>query len=148
MNRSEMEYAASVHDAPLAPDPPHDPRLAALPASLDEGAARSLDDPHAADSPREPLHRILPRVEKLLREIRTSVEAQERDRRFANLSPFRWGAAVSQLIAAGFLAGALIDWLFQTPPAGLAGQLTKLGFAIFFQILTGCILLYARNQEE
>jgi len=140
-----MEYVPVVSDPRLTSDAaPEAPAL----ASADELSAPAAEETSPVDGPREPLHRVLPRLEKLLREIRTSVEAQERDRRFAHTSPLRWGAAVTQLIAVGFLAGALIDWLFQTPPAGLAGQLTKLGFAVFFQLATATIVLTARAQEQ
>ncbi len=79
----------------------------------------------------------LERVERLLEEIRSSVDASARARQHKDFSAALLAGAIAQIFAIGMLALAVFDWIFS---ANFAALFTKLAFALVLQ--TGALTAF------
>jgi hypothetical protein len=97
----------------------------------------AIDAPRAAEStPREPapadVAASLTRIEKLLSEIRGSLDATARERGFEEFSILRMIGAVLQVFVVALVLFAAFDWMSRVPVADLA---VKLWFAVVLQLM-------------
>ena len=88
---------------------------------------------------------MLARIEKRLEEIRGLLNAQVRQRQHREFSAALLVGVVVQIVAAGLLGMALLDWIFQAEPVALA---IKLGFAVVFQLVALTALVVWRRDAE
>lgn len=109
------------------------------PAGENEGG----QPPSAGDDAAERLDASLRRIEKRLEEIRGLLNAQARERQHRDFSAALLVGVVVQIVAAGLIGVALLDWVFQAEPAALA---VKLGFAAVFQLAALTALVAWRSK--
>lgn len=73
----------------------------------------------------------LERIERLLQNIRAGLDASLREQRHEQFSTRRLVGAILQTLVGGLLGLAILDWMFNAPPAAMY---TKLAFAGVFQM--------------
>jgi len=86
----------------------------------------------------------LERMERLLGQIRGALDATARDAEHREFSIGRLIGAVLQVIVAGLVGLALLDWLLQAPTDSL---LVKLAFAAVLQLSALTAFLVARGES-
>jgi len=85
----------------------------------------------------------LQRMERSLTQIRGALDATARDSAHREFSPRRLIGAILQVMVAGLVVLAAVDWLFD---ASLQTVLIKLAFAAVLQLATLTALLVSRTQ--
>jgi len=114
------------HDAEAARESDNARGAASAPAGPD-AATRSSGSGRVEG---EPL-RSLARVERLLREIHAMLDAGVRDQEHHSFSLSLLVGSILQVVVAGLIALALLDWIFGAPSDAL---LLKLAFAAVLQL--------------
>jgi hypothetical protein len=103
------------------------PRTVTEPRTVAAGPEPPSDGPDA-----------IARLERQLDALRQQLEAAEREKRHATLSPWAWVGGGLQILAAILVAMAVSDWYFAERPDSL---FIKLALAIVIQlgVLTACV---------
>lgn len=109
--------------------------------------ARSADNdelpPFSADRLAD-LVASLQRIEKQLRDIRDTLDAAAREGKHRQYSPARLTGSILQVIVAGLIALAVLDWAFDAPADTL---LAKLAFAAVLQLAALTAFIVARGKQ-
>lgn len=106
-------------------------------ASVTEGTSPTAELP-------PDVARTFERVEKLLGQIRGGLDAATRDSEHREFSIGRLVAAILQVIVAGLVALALLDWFLAAPTDSL---LVKLAFAAVLQLSALTAFLVWRHSD-
>ena len=84
------------------------------------------------------------RMEKLLSQIRGSLDSTAREARYREFSMLRLVGAVLEVFVAGFVILALLDWFFTAPTNKL---LVKLAFAAVLQLAALTAFIVSREKQ-
>lgn len=84
------------------------------------------------------------RMERVLRQIRGSLDTTTREASYREFSPLRLVAAVLQVFVAGLVVLALLDWLLAAPTDSL---LIKLAFAAVLQLSALTAFVVSRHSR-
>jgi hypothetical protein len=85
----------------------------------------------------------LDRIERLLAEMRATLDALAREQRHERFSAARMVGVLLQVLAGGLLVLAAVDWILH--PAG-AWLLSTIGLAVFFQLAALTAFVISRER--
>ena len=102
-------------------------------------------EPDPAETPSPSAAEVLPvlrRIERVLGEIRGTLDTAERERQHKEFSSLRLIGAILQVIVGGLVALAVLDWVFE---AQVEALFVKLAFAAVLQLIALTAFLFWRR---
>ncbi len=138
-----MSTPAQPHETTVDPDRRPSSAGRDEPGTPTSGGAGSNRTAPPGQRPAEHADAALVRIEKRLEEIRGLLNALARERQHRDFSAALLVGVVVQIVAAGLIGMALLDWIFQAEPPALA---VKLAFAAVFQLAALTALVAWRSR--
>jgi hypothetical protein len=108
-----------------------------------EDASRPWQTDRTDDLPQD-VATAFERMERVLRQIRGSLDTTTREAKYREFSPLRLVGAVLQVFVAGLVVLALLDWFLAAPTDSL---LIKLAFAAVLQLSALTAFVVSRHSR-